>query len=241
MAGDVVDLGEVRAAFDVVDAALDKVGGPNCEALATPELLELLERCERVRRRLPSVEHPLINRACPPSHPRRAGRQAVACAGRLHADQPCRGLPAHQRGLRSGAAARADRRTDAAGIGRHCRRAAAGKLGAGHVAVIRRFWHHLPGLRRCRDPRARRSPPGAARLGVWPRTLDRTGRSAGRSAQPRRHLPRRRPYPAARAHAGSPDIDGMSQLHARLTPRGPRHPRSGPGQAGRARHVQPRR
>jgi hypothetical protein len=61
MAGGVVDLQEARAAFDVVDAALDKAGGLNCEALATPELLESLERCERVRRRLPSVEHPLIN------------------------------------------------------------------------------------------------------------------------------------------------------------------------------------
>ena len=30
-------------------------------ALTTPERLVLLERCERVRRRLPAVEHPLIN------------------------------------------------------------------------------------------------------------------------------------------------------------------------------------
>lgn len=61
MAVSVVDLEQVRAAFDVMDAAMGKMARLNCEALATPELLELLERSERVRRRLPSVEHPMIN------------------------------------------------------------------------------------------------------------------------------------------------------------------------------------
>jgi hypothetical protein len=47
MAGRVVDLEQVRATFDVMDAALDKMAGLNFEAASTPELLEFLERAER--------------------------------------------------------------------------------------------------------------------------------------------------------------------------------------------------
>jgi len=57
----VVDLEAMTAAFDALDAAFDEVTGSDCEALATSEQLALLERCERLRRRIPSVEHPLIN------------------------------------------------------------------------------------------------------------------------------------------------------------------------------------
>ena len=42
-------------------AALDAVLDLDFESLTTPERLALLERCETVRRRLPAVEHPLIN------------------------------------------------------------------------------------------------------------------------------------------------------------------------------------
>ena len=60
MAGNVVDR-EATSAFDALDAAFDGVAALDFEALTTPEQLALLERCERVRRRVPAIEHPLIN------------------------------------------------------------------------------------------------------------------------------------------------------------------------------------
>ena len=51
----------LSAAFDTIEAALDKAVGVNCDAFATRDALDFLERCERVRRRIPAVEHPLIN------------------------------------------------------------------------------------------------------------------------------------------------------------------------------------
>lgn len=49
------------AAFDTLDAAFDDVAPRGFDALTTPELLRLLERLERVRRRQPAVEHGIIN------------------------------------------------------------------------------------------------------------------------------------------------------------------------------------
>ena len=43
------------------------------DALTTPERLALLERCERVRRRLPAVEHPLINQLARQATPEELG------------------------------------------------------------------------------------------------------------------------------------------------------------------------
>jgi hypothetical protein len=56
-----IDREALSAAFDTVDAAFDDLVGYDCDALATRELLALLKRCEKVRRRLPAIEHPLIN------------------------------------------------------------------------------------------------------------------------------------------------------------------------------------
>ncbi len=52
---------EVVEVFDALDAAMDRAVGLSFEAVTTPERLGLLERCETLRRRLPAVEHPLIN------------------------------------------------------------------------------------------------------------------------------------------------------------------------------------
>jgi hypothetical protein len=57
----VVDREALTAALDVLDAAFDKATGFDCEALSTREQLVLLERFERLRRRIPAAEHPLIN------------------------------------------------------------------------------------------------------------------------------------------------------------------------------------
>jgi hypothetical protein len=60
--GVVEDREAATAAFDALDTALEAVIGLDVEMLCTRERLALLERCEKVRRRLPAAEHPMINR-----------------------------------------------------------------------------------------------------------------------------------------------------------------------------------
>src|SRR5437879_9153243 len=57
----VVDREAMTAAFDTLDAAFDETAGFDFDALTSPEQLALLERYERLRRRLPGPEHRLIN------------------------------------------------------------------------------------------------------------------------------------------------------------------------------------
>jgi hypothetical protein len=142
----VVDRDAVTAAFDALDAAVDGVLGLDFEALTTRERLALLERCERVRRRLPAVEHPLINQLAHQATPEELGGKlshAVAEWALISRGEASRRIRE--------AADLGPRRTvtgeplapvlTATAAGQR-----EGKLGAGHVAVIRRFYHHqLPG------------------------------------------------------------------------------------------------
>ena len=134
----------MTAAFDALDAAFDSVAGFDVDALATPEQLALLERCERLRRRIPAVEHPLINSVARQATPEELGgtlSHAIAewtLISRAEASRRIR--EAADLGARRGltgeplppvlaATAAAQRK---------------GKLGAGQVAVIRKFYHQLP-------------------------------------------------------------------------------------------------
>jgi hypothetical protein len=145
MSSGVVDREAIMAALDVLDAAVDELGELNFDALTTRESLALLERTESVRRRLPVSEHKLINNL---AH----AATAEELGGKLsHAIA--------ERTLISGAEA-TRRIKEAADLGP--RRALTGeplpptlagaaaaqkggKLGTGQVAVIRRFYHQLPG------------------------------------------------------------------------------------------------
>lgn len=141
-----VDLNDVTAAFDAVDAAVDALVGMNFDALKTYEQLALLERCERIRRRIPVPEHRLINNlARTATAEELGGKLAHAIADwtlisradasrRIHeaADLgPRRGLTGEP--LAPVLAGTAERQQE-------------GKLGSGHIAVIRRFSHQLPGF-----------------------------------------------------------------------------------------------
>jgi len=135
----------ITAAFDALDAAVDGVAGLGFDALTTREWLALLERCERVRRRLPVPEHQLINHLARQATPEELGGKlshAVAewtLISRAEASRrikeaadlgPRRGLTGEPLAPILAGTAAAQR---------------AGKLGAGQVAVIRRFYHQLPG------------------------------------------------------------------------------------------------
>jgi hypothetical protein len=145
MAGSVVDREAVTATFDALDAVMDKAAALDCQALTTREWLALLERCEKVRRRLPAIEHPLINALGRQATPEELGGKlshAIAestLISRAEASRrikeaadlgPRRGLTGEPLAPVLAATAAGQR---------------AGKLGAGQVAVIRRFWHQLPG------------------------------------------------------------------------------------------------
>ena len=157
--GGIVDREAITAAFDALDAAVDGVAELDFDALTTRECLALLERCERVRRRLPVLEHQLINHLARQATPEELGGKlshAVAdwtLISRAEASRRIReaGDLGPRRGLTGEPLAPVLAATAAA--------QRAGNLGAGQVAVIRRFFHHLPGWVD-RHPRARRSRPG---------------------------------------------------------------------------------
>jgi hypothetical protein len=141
----VVDREAVTAAFDAAEAAFDGVAALDCDALTTPEWLAWLERCERLRRRIPSLEHRPINHLA---------RQATAeeLGGKLsHAIAEWTLISRPEAARRINEAADLGPRQALTGeplapvLAATAARQREGKLGAGQVAVIRRFYHRLPG------------------------------------------------------------------------------------------------
>jgi Domain of unknown function (DUF222) len=143
--GGVVDREAIMAAFDALDAAVDGVAELDFDALTTREWLALLERCERVRRRLPVPEHQLINHLA---------RQASAeeLGGKLsHAIAEWALISRAEASRRVKEAADLGERRGLTGeplppvLAGTAEAQRHGTLGAGQVAVIRRFYHQLPG------------------------------------------------------------------------------------------------
>jgi len=135
---------EIVGAFDALEADLDRALELSFDALTTRERLAMLQRCEKIRRQLPAVEHPLINQI---------GEQADATelGGKLPSALANR--------LRIARAEASRRIHEAADLGQ--RKAITGeplpplltaiasaqrdgRIGPAHVAVIRGFVHRLP-------------------------------------------------------------------------------------------------
>ncbi|MGO9185997.1 HNH endonuclease signature motif containing protein [Mycobacterium sp.] len=151
-AAGVVDLEAITAAFDAVDAAVDAVLGLNVDALSTYDQLLLLERCEKVRRRIPAIEHPLINNLARQATPEELGgtlAHAIADWALISRAQASRRINhAADLGPRHGLTGE----PLAPVLAGTAARQRQGTLGAEHVAVIRRFYHQLPA---CVDGAAR--------------------------------------------------------------------------------------
>ncbi|WP_156655905.1 HNH endonuclease signature motif containing protein [Mycobacterium sp. 852002-51971_SCH5477799-a] len=136
---------EIVEVFDALESDLDRACALSFDALTNRERLAMLERCEKLRRRMPAVEHPLIN-----SLAREATAQelsgtlphAIAEATLIsRAEASRRVREAADLGPRGGLTGEALAPMLAA-------TAAAqrdGTLGPGQVAVIRKFHHQLPG------------------------------------------------------------------------------------------------
>jgi hypothetical protein len=135
---------EIVEVFDALEADLGRAMELSFDALTTPEGLAMLERCEKFRRSLPAIEHPLINQlAQQASKTELGGTLSQALANRLRisrGDASRRIHEAEDLGERRAltgeplppllpATATAQR---------------AGQIGTGHVAVIRSFCRRLP-------------------------------------------------------------------------------------------------
>ncbi|WP_163659650.1 13E12 repeat family protein [Mycobacterium branderi] len=137
---------EIVEAFDALESAMKRALDLTFDTLTTPECLAMLERCETIRRRLPAVEHPLINQlAEQASETELGGTLRFALAERLRitpAEASRRIHEAKDLGPRQAMTgeplAPVLPATAAAQRG--------GQIGAGHVAVIRGFMHRLPGF-----------------------------------------------------------------------------------------------
>jgi hypothetical protein len=139
------DRDEVVAAYDALEAAARRCSELCFDALTTPERLALLDRLETVRRRLPALQHGLINQLAEQAVPAElGGTVAHALADRLRISRA-------EAARRVGEAAELGERTTITGERLQPVLAAAaaaqrgGQLGGEHLRVIRGFLRELPG------------------------------------------------------------------------------------------------
>ncbi|ODR05382.1 hypothetical protein BHQ21_14385 [Mycobacterium sherrisii] len=146
MSTSVVADGDVAtAAFKGLYAALDTVLGLDTHMLHTRERLTMLRHYERVRRLLCAGEHPLINQLAQEATPEELG-------GKLsHAVADATLISRAEAGRRVREAADLGERRALTGeplapvLAATAKELRSGKLGREHVAIIRRFYHQLPG------------------------------------------------------------------------------------------------
>ena len=136
---------DIAAAYERLDAALGAVAALSYDVLTAYERQRLLARLETHRRRLPAVEHALINQLAIESAPETLGAaslaEALAIGLRISTKEAKR---------RIGEAADLGRTTALSGqrldprLPTAAAAQAAGQIGAEHVGVIRGFFDKLP-------------------------------------------------------------------------------------------------
>ncbi len=131
--------------FDDLDAVLARARALPVGAMNVAQQLAMLERCEKARRQLPAIEHPVINSLAHQATPEELGGtlpHAIAEATLIsRAEASRRVKEATDLGPRHGLTGELLEPTLPATAAAQC----AGALGGGQVAVIRRFFHRLPG------------------------------------------------------------------------------------------------
>jgi Domain of unknown function (DUF222) len=209
---------EIVEAFDALEAELDRALGLSCDVLTTPELLAMLARCEKLRRQLPAVEHPLINQLGEQaSETELGGKLPAALANRL-----C--ITRAEASRRIGAATDLGPRRTLTGqplqpvLPATAAAQRAGHLGSAHVAVIRGFWHRLP---ECVDTETRQlAETQLARLGGQHRP-DELAKLADKLTDCLNPDGTFTDHDRARRRGitiGKQDLDGMSPISGCLTP-----------------------
>jgi hypothetical protein len=135
---------EIVEAFDALEADVDRALELSFDALTTPERLVMLARCEVFRRRLPALEHPLINQIGGQADATElGGRLPSALADRLR-------ITRAEASRRIGEAVELGDRKAITGeplpplLTATAEAQRDGRIGSAHVAVIRGFVHRLP-------------------------------------------------------------------------------------------------
>jgi hypothetical protein len=130
--------------FDALEAAFKPALDLCFDILTTPERLALLQRCEKLRRQLPAIEHSLINQLAEQADETElGGKLASALANRLLIARGEASRRIHE-------AADLGERTAITGeplpplLPAVAEAQRNGQIGPGHVAVVRNFWHRLP-------------------------------------------------------------------------------------------------
>ncbi|QUR68365.1 HNH endonuclease signature motif containing protein [Mycobacterium spongiae] len=134
----------IVGAFNDLETAVNRVLDLSCDVLTTPECLVMLDRCEKVRRRLPVAEYPLINKLAEQADATElGGKLSFALAQRLH-------ITRSEASRRIGEAADLGPRRALTGeplpplLTATAEAQRAGRIGGAHVRVIRSFVHQLP-------------------------------------------------------------------------------------------------
>jgi hypothetical protein len=92
---------EVVAIFDALDAVIGRACELLFDALTIRELVAMLERWETIRRRMPVVDHGLINQIAERADEAELGGSTAPSVGRPVAHHPRRRQPEGGRGGRS--------------------------------------------------------------------------------------------------------------------------------------------
>src|SRR5271169_5192131 len=209
---------EVVEVFDALEAGFKRALDLRCDALTTPERLALLQTCETVRRWLPAVEHPLINQLSTQADPAElGGKLAPALANRLRITRAEASRRIHE-------AADLGERTALNGepleplLPATADAQRNGDLGAGHVAVIRGFFHRLPDFV---DPETRQKAEAhLARLAGEhrPDELAKLADKLTDCLNPDGDFTEHDRAKRRGLTIGKQDIDGMSPISGYLTP-----------------------
>jgi hypothetical protein len=138
------DRDEIQEDFATLHATVSRILGHSYEALTTPERLHLLEALEAERRRLPVAEHQLINQTGEQSSTEELdGTLSHVVAERLR-------IPRAEASRRVAEAAELGPRRALTGeplpplLPATAKVQRDGRIGHGHVQVIRRFFQRLP-------------------------------------------------------------------------------------------------
>ena len=135
---------DIVEALDALEAGYKLALDLTFDVLTTPERLNVLERFEGFRRQQPAIEHELLNQLAEQADPTElGGKLAPALANRLRISRSEAARRLHE------AADLGERRALngqplAPVLPATAEAQRNGELGAGHVAVIRSFFHRLP-------------------------------------------------------------------------------------------------
>ena len=211
---------EILSALDDLDAALGKLAGLPVEALDGVQVLAVLDRVERLRRRLPAVEHALIAQARCQAAPRDLGAKSwrSVLSQRL-------GISGADAGRRLAEAADLGPRRALDGeplepvLAATAAAQARGEIGAEHVGVIRDFLHHLPAEVDAGTRQAAETELAGLAGGLTPEGLRQVARTLVGYLDPDGTLDDERDHARKRGLSVGPQgLDGMSRLSGWLTP-----------------------